>query len=506
MIEYVKPNRLHARRWFAALALGCVSLAANAQGEIPFNTPKNSIEYKAAGNTYTWQPVTGETPRPAQPYRPDLSGGTVSNVEPKAKWTPALPYDHKGGSGAKMNFSAVASKAAVAGAAAKEFAKGAITCGVKPSHPLVVSAVIAGCMGGPFLVAAAIDWGWHQLVVDDQGNLSAVYTDNTFTDSLGKIYTFAGGAAGYSPESFYTLEAWCRASAALFKSQKVGPGVYNGVIQPNKCKIDTFTISPQTSTATDCPVGWKTNGFQCFAPSEVPFHTTPIDQALEEKITNSPWSMVSAKIMAGVMTAGHGLFTDGTSGTITGPSTVPLGTSTDSWPVNVISGTTTEAPVGHTGSTDPATKTATTTKEAQNTYSGNTQTVTQKGTTTTSVTNNITNNTSTSVTTNITQSDEAPKEPEKDFCEKNPDALACAEADTPEQDVPRDKITISYEYADIFGNGSCPADAYLNTRAQSLKVWDWQNTCEKVQDYFRPVLIACCAFAAFLIISAGVKE
>ena len=124
----------------------------------------------------------------------------------------------------------------------------------------------------------------------------------------------------------------------------------------------------------------------------------------------------------------------------------------------------------------------------------------------TSITNNITNNTSTSVTTNIETKDDAPKEPEKDFCEKNPEALACAEADTPEQDIPRDKVTISYEYADIFGNGACPADSYLNTHGQSLKVWDWQASCDHIQDYFRPVLIACCAFAAFVIISAGVKE
>lgn len=124
----------------------------------------------------------------------------------------------------------------------------------------------------------------------------------------------------------------------------------------------------------------------------------------------------------------------------------------------------------------------------------------------TSITNNITNNTSTSVTTHIETKDDAPKEEEKDFCEKNQEALACAEADTPEQDIPRDKVTISYEYADIFGNGACPADSYLNTHGQSLKVWDWQASCDHIQDYFRPVLIACCAFAAFVIISAGVKE
>lgn len=106
-------------------------------------------------------------------------------------------------------------------------------------------------------------------------------------------------------------------------------------------------------------------------------------------------------------------------------------------------------------------------------------------------------------------STETPREPQKedrDFCEKNPDVLACAEADTPEQETPKGELNISYEYVDIFGNGSCPSDSYLNTHGQSLKVWDWAATCQNVQSYFRPILIACCAFAAFVIVSAGAKE
>lgn len=106
-------------------------------------------------------------------------------------------------------------------------------------------------------------------------------------------------------------------------------------------------------------------------------------------------------------------------------------------------------------------------------------------------------------------SPETPREPQKeerDFCEKNPEALACAEADTPEQETPTGQLNIGYEYVDIFGNGSCPSDSYLNTHGQNLKVWDWAATCDNVQSYFRPILIACCAFAAFVIVSAGAKE
>ena len=107
-------------------------------------------------------------------------------------------------------------------------------------------------------------------------------------------------------------------------------------------------------------------------------------------------------------------------------------------------------------------------------------------------------------------SPETPREPQKeerDFCEKNPEALACAEGDTPEQETPTGNLNISYEYVDIFlEQWTCPSDSYLNTRGQNLKVWDWAATCDNVQSYFRPILIACCAFAAFVIVSAGAKE
>lgn len=106
-------------------------------------------------------------------------------------------------------------------------------------------------------------------------------------------------------------------------------------------------------------------------------------------------------------------------------------------------------------------------------------------------------------------SNDTPRQDQKedqDFCDKHKESIVCAEADTPEQDLPTGKLDISYNYVDIFGNGSCPSDAYLNTHGMSLKVWDWSATCDNVQTYFRPVLIACCAFAAFVIVAAGGKE
>lgn len=498
MIKHVKPTRLFICRGLVAFALGCLALSAGA-AEIPFESPKNSIEYRASGNQYTWSPVTGETPKASYPYRPDLSKGSVSTVEPRAKWTPELPYEHKGGASAKMNFSAVASKAAVAGAAAKELAKGAVACGAKPGHPLVVSAQIAGCMGGSLLLGAAIDWGWQQLTVDESGDISVTVPGSDFDVSTGGLWASPlGGPHIYTSPLKACQSAWPHIKDIVPRVDASGNSASCVSASAGGSLGRTYSVP------SSCPSGhyYDASGNCSSTP---PGESRSLAEELDQRIVADPWGITSAKVMAGVMTAGHGVFTDGTSGTITGPNTVPLGTSSESWPVNVVSGTTTEAPVGYVGSTDPATKTATTTKEAQNTYSGNKQTVTQKGTTTTSITNNVTNNTSTSVTHN-TQTDDAPKEPDSDFCEKHPDSLACAEADTPEAEIPEGQINISYEYADIFGNGACPADVYLTTHGQSLKVWDWQSTCSNVQTYFRPVLIACCAFIAFVIVSAGAKE
>lgn len=489
MISYVKPPRLHARFWLVVSALGGLALNVHAQQEIPFQAPKNTIEFKAAGNEFTWQTVTGDTPRSAQPYRPDLSGGTVSNVEPKVKWSPQLPYEHKGGASVKAAFSAVASKAAVVGAAAKELSKGALACGIKPSSPLQVSLAIAGCMGGGLLLGAAIDWGWHQLMVDDSGNVSAVVPSPNQIISDG--YMWSNNGVAYD---FYSQASACAARGGVPANDIYGCNV------PTQAGGTTY-VSVWRRPGT-CANGQPVTGGQCGVDDR---QTVSLVDALTDHVMNKPWAEAQSKVLAGVLMAGHNVFTDGTSGTITGPNSVPLGTSAESWPVNVLPGTTTEAPAGHTGSTDPGIKTTTTAKQANNTYSGNKQTTTTSGTTTTSVTNNVTNNTTTNVTNTYTN-DDAPKEEKPEFCEKNPDSLACAEADTPEQDVPKSTLNITYEYADIFGNGACPSDLYLSTHGMNLKVWDWAMSCDHIQDYFRPVLLMCCAFIAFVIVAGGAKE
>lgn len=380
-----------------------------AQAEIPFNTPQNSIEYKAAGNTYTWQPVTGETPRPAQPYRPDLSGGSVSSVEPKAKWSPQLPYEHKGGPTAKMTVTGIASKAAIAGAAAKELAKGAIACGAKPGNPLVVSAQIAGCMGGGLLIGAAIDWGFHKLNSQPDGSFTASVPAGDYETSTGNLYFLQISGQYFEGYSYSSV---CSKFAQAFYGSNPGltysvsgancSGSYrlsDGRIWP----FGPFSISSKSGT---CPAGHYVANGVC--SSQPPTQDLPLESAISAEI-NKPWGIAQANVMAGVMMAGHNIFTDGTGTTITGPNTVPLGVSSESMPVNVIPGTTTIAPPEYSGATEPGTQTTTTTKTANNSYSGNKQTTSTGTNTITTVTNNITNVTNITNETS-TEKDEAPAE------------------------------------------------------------------------------------------------
>lgn len=509
MINHVKSIRLSICRGLAAFALGCLALNAGA-AEIPFEGQRNTIEYKQAGNTYTWSPVTGETPKSGIPYRPDLAKGAVSDTEPKVKWTPRLPYEHKGGDAARVNVRATVDPAKVA-QRAKDAVKGAAAGAATSGNPYVTVAALA-C--GVFC-DALIDWGIDKLNISDEGEISVSVPDSSVdypvSDGYQWCYSNFNDFTGCNKSHSVVVNTFSEALEGLYQRCLSG-GFYNCTKFPDSVKarfysngsgFDTLR-SPSKKGPSSCPAGhYFDPAGNCV--SSLPSAQESLGDYYTGKYTGEGWSHWWAKMTAEAVKNGANVFTDGTSVSITGPSIVPLSTTQSTSPVNLVPGTNTPAPVGHTGLTDSGTKTETTTTQAKNTYSGNQQTVSTQTTTTTNITNNITNNTTTNIT-NQTETDLPPEKESEDFCEKNPDSLACAEADTPEAEIPEGQINISYEYADIFGNGACPADVYLTTHGQSLKVWDWQSTCSNVQTYFRPVLIACCAFIAFVIVSAGAKE
>lgn len=106
-------------------------------------------------------------------------------------------------------------------------------------------------------------------------------------------------------------------------------------------------------------------------------------------------------------------------------------------------------------------------------------------------------------------SPETKPEDKKDFCESNPDSLACAEMDTPDGEIPRSEREVTYEAEDsgIAGSGSCPANKTLTlSNGQVITAYDWEPACANITTYVRPVVLATAAFIALLILVPAVRS
>lgn len=95
---------------------------------------------------------------------------------------------------------------------------------------------------------------------------------------------------------------------------------------------------------------------------------------------------------------------------------------------------------------------------------------------------------------------------DRDFCDKNPNVLACLELDTPEGEIPKGTFNVTYAVENSWGNGSCPADKYATLAGKSIKVYDWEQTCDYVATYVRPILLLLCALGALFIVMPGRAE
>lgn len=513
MIKHVKPTRLPICRGLVAFALGCLALIFSVNAfAIDQMYNWNGLEFVTSGNVTHVHPASPESTR--------LRGGWVVEFpedQPEIRAKHQLPYKHKGGADAVIEVRPKVDPAKVAAKAKDAIKAGA--AGLATGGGYVALASITCTLLCDAAIDALKDWGVDGLSLGSDGGISLQVPDieSAGSPSDGTLYRFSSGDRTIIWGEGNTAIEACN-NAASARALSVG-GVVSGTPRLDgpycefSTKVGDASSIPRSlfpyDIAHPCAVGLYYVGGSCVTTPTV---SVELSQYLSGAYVGKGWSHHWAKMTAEIVAANGNVFTDGTSVEITGPSIVPLSTSETRTSVNLIPGTNTPAPVGHTGPTDPGTQTTTSTTTAKNVYnpapfgtgSGPSMTTGQQVQTTTNITNNVTNNTTTNNT--VTETDQAPEKEQEDFCEKNPDSLACAEADTPEAEIPEGQINISYEYADIFGNGACPADVYLTTHGQSLKVWDWQSTCSNVQTYFRPVLIACCAFIAFVIVSAGAKE
>jgi len=206
-------------------------------------------------------------------------------------------------------------------------------------------------------------------------------------------------------------------------------------------------------------------------------------QALTDAIAaKSGWpssSKVTQALIDAQATTGDQIETQ--TPTVTGPASTPGTTKTTSNP-------------------DGTTTTQTTTHN--HTYQGS-----NISTSSVTVTNNYNPATNVTNTTTTTETP-APKEDQLTDCDKFPESNGCREDefDTPEGEIPKEDFNVSFTELNLgLGSGSCPSDSVVTIGGQSMKVWDWADTCSKVQSYVKPLLLSIATVSALLIIFVGVK-
>lgn len=478
----------------------------------------NGLEFVTSGNVTHVHPASPESTR--------LRGGWVldiSDVEPKATASHDLPYKHKGGALAKVQVRPSIDPSKVAAKAKDAIKAGA--AGLATGSGYVAVASIACTLLCDAAIDALKDWGLDNLSFDGS-EVYARVADDSASESDG--YYWSSGCdihlnhvvanykalicnhGGPSIDPAKQYSAQYTSDPCYFSMQNSRPTYVCTAARYNYGKYVTKfnVISYRQTSKHNCPVGsYVTIDDACI--SEQPTKPQLLSDYFLGNYSGKGWSHHWAKMTAAIVAAGGNVFTDGTSVDITGPSIVPLSTSETRTSVNLIPGTNTPAPIGHTGPTDPGTQTTTTTTTAKNTYtpapftssSGPSMTTTQQTQTVTNIINNITNITTTENTT-ITESDDSPEKEQKEFCEQNPDSLACAELDTPEAEIPRDTVNITFAPENLgFGAGTCPADKQIGPHTFS-----YAATCDILASYVKPLVIALALFGALLIVFVGKSD
>ncbi|TAH12288.1 MAG: hypothetical protein EAZ11_06670 [Curvibacter sp.] len=288
-----------------------------------------------------------------------------------------------------------------------------------------------------------------------------------------------------------------RSTGAITGGYRVGLLPYVSTFQA-ACNAyrDTLLASNPGWTAsvivnvTTCQVALQLNGgsasnftqpiqfLQSVPPSTAPATLLDLENAIAEKSGWPSTSKLPTALRDAATATGETI--DVETPRITGPATSPGTTSTTTNPTN---NTTTTNTVTH-----------------NHTYNDNrvTNTITRAST--------VTNNTTGAGTTTTTT--EQPVEELSD-CEKNPGSIACAELDTPDDEIPKTEKQVSFTPENLgFGGGSCPANVVMTpaNMATPITVINWADNCQKITTYAKPMILAMALFAAMMIIFVGKTE
>lgn len=469
----------------ALVAFFCASGAYAAPLQIPTNVP--IVEVAQQTNTYNYTPVneTNSTIKRVVPISDALvTGQSVSDVEPKVSTTRRLPI----GTGADVTASVKIPK--------RNIARGLIRAAKVAGGP---SGLIAG-----LALEALIDYGLKNVSIGSDGRLiGRRESDAYYPQSDGYIwrqnYTHTG--AYYGPEA--ACVGLTPEGPENWKFQQLvdfGPDLKAcRYVKPDGNVNQPFSVI--RVAPSDCKPGYYVDKGVC--TSDKPLSEMS-EQEVEDWIASRDgWPTSSSVALAEMLKYPdtRRIIQDYPSNgvEINGPASVKGKSTTATESVQLVPGTTTVAPPGTTTATQPGTKTTTTTATHPITYSGSSVSHSTVNNTTTNITNNTTN-----VTTTESKTEEVKDDKEPDQCQKYPDTIGCKEIefDTPEGEIPRKKIDVSWSPVDLgLGGGSCPAPVQIYENKQ----FSYQLACDNLY-IIKPMVIAIALFVGGMIIFGGRAE
>lgn len=92
------------------------------------------------------------------------------------------------------------------------------------------------------------------------------------------------------------------------------------------------------------------------------------------------------------------------------------------------------------------------------------------------------------------------------LCTLFPKIVACAELDTPTQEIPEKTETVNFDAENIgFGPGQCPPPFGWNDSLGHHEI-DLTAYCDALESYIQPIVVLMAAFAAFMIVAGGINR
>lgn len=472
--------RSYVRGWFVAAALVGLSLTAQA-GTLSKSTLGAGVSYTTGVYRYgndgasnvpgTWRPTTMTVP-------PGTAETTMGNWKfgadaagPRVYTGHDLDIPGSGGRRLPVEMSAPVTKMN----AAKAIGKFAASATRNMLGPI---------MTGVALFDLAQDLGFIPAWNDETDALELT-KEEIIRQCQADCFEFRGMADDSLPWTVSQAQA-CQ----QWIDKHPGYGYYVAGMRFDKvtanCGIAS-TAYPQWGTS------WQMIQFRSVPPYDVrETHPATIEELEDAIAAQSGWPTNATRALAQAVKDGG--------------QSVEYGTPTVSGPASVAGPqTVTKEPVtkpGPDGTIVTGTKTGTTSTTYNNTY--NTNNVTVKVTNSTTYVTNWSDGT-TDTTEPTTKEEEAPKPEEEkgDECEKHPDRAGCADLDTPEGQIPREQVSLTYAAEDRFGGGSCPANKTMNLRGNIITVIDWVKWCDLTATYVRPLILLLATISAFFIVATG---